>query len=156
VGRVYTSQQAFFTEDAARDDPSYADNYRVYGATAVLAVPITVGITKLGVLAVYGARPSIFAVDDVQLMRLLADQIGVVLDTQSLAADAAHGRGRGEAPRLKDDFLSAAAHDLKTPLTALLIQAQLMERRARHEPSSPADLSSLQRLVHEAQRLRQF
>ncbi|HEX5692307.1 MAG TPA: HAMP domain-containing sensor histidine kinase, partial [Roseiflexaceae bacterium] len=38
-----------------------------------------------------------------------------------------------EAVRLRDMFLSIASHELKTPLTSLLGNAQLLQRRAKHE-----------------------
>ena len=62
-------------------------------------------------------------------------------------------RAREEAARLKDDFLSAAAHDLKTPLTTVIAQAQLLERRAERHPESSVDRSGLQRIVRESKRL---
>jgi signal transduction histidine kinase len=65
-------------------------------------------------------------------------------------------RAREEATRLKDDFLSAAAHDLKTPLTTLVARAQLLERRARHDPATPPDLPSIQLLVQEGLRLKRL
>lgn len=38
-----------------------------------------------------------------------------------------------EALRLRDEFLSIASHELKTPLTALKLQLQILERRSRPE-----------------------
>jgi signal transduction histidine kinase len=77
----------------------------------------------------------------------------VVLESRALIDEAARVRAREEATRLRDDFLSSAAHDLKTPLTTLMAQAQLMERRAQREPQAPADLAGIQRMVHETRRL---
>jgi signal transduction histidine kinase len=78
------------------------------------------------------------------------------LESRALIDEAARVQAREEATRLKDDFLSAAAHDLKTPLTALIAQAQLMERRAKRNPDAPADLRGIQRLVQDSQRLRRL
>ncbi len=130
AGRAFALQQPLFYENALRDDPAYADVYRRSGAIAVLVAPITAGSKRLGVLAVYAAHPPIFAEDDLVLVRLLADQAAVVLEARALIDEAARVQAREEAARLKDDFLSSAAHDLKTPLTTLVAQAQLLERRA--------------------------
>ena len=54
---------------------------------------------------------------------------------------------------MKEDFLSAAAHDLKTPLTTVVAQAQFLERKAQRDPSAPVDVQGLQRIVREGQRL---
>jgi signal transduction histidine kinase len=59
-----------------------------------------------------------------------------------------------QSTRLKEDFLSAAAHDLRTPLTILVGQVELMERRIQRNPDAPADLVSVQRLKTESHRLK--
>jgi signal transduction histidine kinase len=95
----------------------------------------------------------VFADDDLVLVQLLADQAAVILESRALIDEAARVRAREEATRLRDDFLSSAAHELKTPLTTLLAQAQLMERRAQRDPAAPPDLAGIQRLVQETRRL---
>ena len=154
VGKVFESQRAVFVPDAPKADPEYAELYRTYEARTVLAAPITAGDRRLGVLAVYTPHTPIFGADDLELVELLAQQSAVVLESRALMAAAAAVEARAEATRLKDDFLSAAAHDLRTPLTTLLGQAQLMERRARRNPEAPADVDALRTIVNEAQRLR--
>lgn len=154
AGRAFEAQRALFFPQAAHDDPQFAALYRAFGATAVLAAPITAGTRRLGVLVVYAPRAPLFAEDDLELVQLLADQAAVVLESRTLIDEAARVRAREEAARLKEDFLSAAAHDLQTPLTTLLAQAQLLERRALRHPDAPADLVGVRRLVREARRLR--
>jgi len=56
---------------------------------------------------------------DRALTQLLADVFWGDLESRALIDEAARVQAREEATRLKDDFLSAAAHDLKTPLTAI-------------------------------------
>ncbi len=46
-----------------------------------------------------------------------------------------------EEGRLKDNFLSMASHELKTPMTTILGQAQLMKRRLAKIPELSADLT---------------
>ena len=88
-------------------------------------------------------------------MQLLADQAAVVLESRALIDEAARVQAREEATRLKDDFLSAAAHDLKTPLTVLLGQAQLLQRRMRSRPDAPPeDLDRIDLLIRESLRMR--
>lgn len=156
AGRVFVAQRPLFWANAARQDPARAALYHAYNANALLAVPISAGEKRLGVLIVYAARPSIFVEDDLVLAQLLADQAAVILESRALIDEAAAVHAREEATRLKDDFLSAAAHDLKTPLTAIIVQAQLLERRARHNPTAPPDLPGIQRLAGEAQRLKRL
>jgi signal transduction histidine kinase len=153
AGRVFAEQQPRFVEDVARADPENAELYRAWGVAAALAAPITAGERRLGVLMVYAPRAPIFADSDLELVRLLADQAAVVLESRALIDEAARVRAREEATRLKDDFLSSAAHDLKTPLTTLLAQAQLLEIRAARDGLEPVYTSGIARLVQEARRL---
>ncbi len=73
---------------------------------------------------------------------LLCDVSARVLDAQdaALAAEVAHRcalaverirllRQTQEAVQLRDDFLATASHELKTPLTPLLLQLQILHRR---------------------------
>ncbi|MGH2347595.1 MAG: sensor histidine kinase, partial [Chloroflexota bacterium] len=156
AGRAFITQRPIFSASAERDDPDNVDLYRALGVRAVIAAPITAGEQRLGVLCVYTAHTSIFAEDDLLLIALLATQAAVILESRALIDEASSVQAREEAARLKDDFLSAAAHDLKTPLTAMVVQAQLMERRARRNPAAPADLASIERIVQESQRLKRL
>src|SRR5437867_10473194 len=54
---------------------------------------------------------------------------------------------------MKEDFLSSAAHDLKTPLSGILTQAQVLLKRIELRPHEQPDPTGLQRIVHEARRL---
>ena len=152
-GRAFKQQKTLLSAQPMRDDPQGADAYRAAKVGAIIATPITAGEKRLGVLVLYAERPPIFAVSDSELSQLLADQAAVVLESRALIDHAARVRAREEAARLKEDFLSAAAHDLKTPLTTVVAQAQFLERKATRDPSAPSDLAGLQRIVREAQRL---
>ena len=151
--RVFTSQRAAYFADAAAADPDHRAEYERSSARSVLLAPITAGERRLGVLAVYAARTPVFDEDDLQLVELLADQAAVTLESRALIDEATRVRAQEQATILKEEFLSAAAHDLKTPLTTLVAQAQFLERKAQREPSAPMDLPGLGRIVREAKRL---
>lgn len=153
AGRAFELQRAIFSTNPIRENPDGAANYRSARVGAVLAAPITAGERRLGVLTLSAPRPPIFAVSDIELAGLLADQAAVVLESRALIDHAARVRAREEATRLKEDFLSAAAHDLKTPLTTVVAQAEFLERRATREPNAPADIAGIRRVVRESKRL---
>jgi two-component system sensor histidine kinase VicK len=106
------------------------------------------------VLSVYAPQPPVFANSDLELIQLLADQAAVALENRALIDEAAQVRAREEATRLKEDFLSSAAHDLKTPLTGIVTQAQVLRRRAERDPAAPADRVGLDRLLEQSHRLK--
>ena len=153
AGRAFELQRPIFSTNPVRDNPDGATNYRARNVGAVLAAPITAGERRLGVLTLTAVRPPIFAISDIELASLIADQAAVILESRAMIDHAARVRAREEATRLKEDFLSAAAHDLKTPLTTVVAQAEFLERRATRDPSAPADLAGIKRVVRESKRL---
>jgi signal transduction histidine kinase len=153
-GRAFSEQRRLVVHNAPEADPDHAVAYEEAGAHTVIAAPITTDDRRTGVLTVYAERAPIFVEDDLWLLELLAAQTGLLLDARTLTAHASELRAREEATRLKEEFLSAAAHDLRTPLTVVLGQAELMERRAIRNPGRPVDEAGLARIVREARRLR--
>ena len=153
-GRAFTAQRRMVVMDAARDDPENAAVYERTGASTVIAAPITADGLRMGVLTVYAERAPIFVEDDMWLLELLADQISVLLEARALTTQAGELRGREEAALLKEEFLSAAAHDLRTPLTVVLGQAELIERRLLRDPAAPVDPVGVGRMAREARHLR--
>lgn len=156
VGRAFAEGRAIFTPNAAADDPENAAIYAHWNARAIMAAPIVAGDERLGVLAVYGRRTPVFAREDLDLVQLLADQAAITLKSRRLLEEAAGIRAREEATRLRDDFLSAAAHDIKTPLTAITGYAQILELRAEANPDQPVDAAILRRISSETERLREL
>lgn len=152
-GRVFETQRPVLSLDPVRDNPEAAAQYREGGVGAMLLAPITAGERRVGVLMLYAPRPPIFAVSDTELAQLLADQAAVVLESRALIDHAARVKAQEEAARLKEDFVSAAAHDLRTPLTTVVAQAEFLERRASRDPAAPPDVAGLQRIVRESKRL---
>jgi len=153
-GRAFVAQERLIVMDAAASDPEHAAVYEGANARAVIAVPVTVEDRRLGVLTVYGDRAPIFVEDDLWLVQLLADQTAVILEARRMARDASELRGREETTLLKEEFLSAAAHDLRTPLTVLLGQAELLERRLQRDPTAAIDPAGIMRIARESRRLR--
>jgi signal transduction histidine kinase len=151
VGKAFLSDQPVLgaTSTTPAGQSEQAEEVR-----AVLAAPLISGTEKIGVLAVYTPRSGLFASDDLVLVDLLAAQVAATITSRRMIADLAYTRGQKEAMLFKEDFLSAAAHDLKTPLTTLVAQTQLLERQLQRDPSAPINPKAIARLGREAQRLR--
>jgi signal transduction histidine kinase len=150
---VLRENRALFIENLAAEDPANAQLYVDRGAHAGVAAPIRSDGNAFGVLIAYAQRAPIFAESDVELVQLLADQAAVIIENRRLLEGAAQAQARAEATRLKEDFLSSAAHDLKTPITGILTQAQVIERRLDQGGSDPLLRAGVARIIGEARRL---
>lgn len=78
-----------------------------------------------------------------------------LIRTQAAKAEAETARERvEEALRLRDEFFKIAAHELRTPVTSVLGQAQLASRRLKRGQIEPAKMAeSLSVITHQATRL---
>lgn len=137
---VFLTGRPYRTGHAERD-PALPDGFTSeLGVRSVLAVPLAVEGARRGVLAVDAVRPAAFTAADLHFLEAVAHWVGALLhrvETEEAARAAlvarqvAEERQRlaEEAVRLRDDYLAAATHDLRTPLTALRGRAQLLRRR---------------------------
>jgi K+-sensing histidine kinase KdpD len=93
-----------------------------------------------------------FSTEQRAFLLTLASQCAQAIERARLFAAEQQARGRAEvAVRLRDQFLSIAAHELKTPLTSLIGYAQLFQRRTRRAGSlSAADQRALGVIVAQA------
>ena len=153
AARVFLSQRAEYFPDAARAHPEHAAQYASARVGPVLLAPITAGSRRIGVLEAFASHQPVFSTDDLALAQLLADQAAVVLESRALIDEAARVQAQETAAKLKEDFVSAAAHDLKTPLTTLLGQAQILELRFARDPSLAPHQPAVGRIAREARRL---
>ncbi|NBD10515.1 GAF domain-containing protein [Corallococcus silvisoli] len=110
-----------------RDAVSASESHRALVAslepTSVLSVPLRSRGRTLGVITLFTAAPQrALVAADVTMAEELALRVSVALESARLFHDAQ------SAVRLRDEFLSVASHELKTPLTSLILQHNLIGR----------------------------
>ncbi|NOK18609.1 GAF domain-containing protein [Corallococcus carmarthensis] len=111
--------------------------------TSVLSVPLRARGRTLGVITLFTAEPQrTLVAADVTMAEELALRVSVALENARLFHDAQ------SAVRLRDEFLSVASHELKTPLTSLILQHNLIGR-ALETAGAPGPVTGK---LHTAQR----
>ncbi|MGE6756969.1 GAF domain-containing protein [Corallococcus interemptor] len=119
-----------------REDVSTSPGHRALvdslSPTSVLSVPLRARGRTLGVITLFTAEPQrTLVAADVAMAEELALRLSVALENARLFHDAQ------SAVRLRDEFLSVASHELKTPLTSLILQHNLIGR-ALESPGTPS------------------
>lgn len=113
---------------------------------AALMVPLASRDRVLGALTLVmvqqGASRPTYSEEDLTFAADLARRAALAVENARLYGEA-HA-----AVRVRDEFLASATHDLKTPLTVIKAQAQLLHRRA-----SKASSDDAQRVRAEASRI---
>ncbi len=122
------------------------------GFSSYICVPLRVRDHVLGALTLAiadsGRR---YDSVDVELVEEIARRAALAIENARLYEEAQ------EAIQTRDVFLSVASHELKTPLTSLLGNAQLMMRRAQREQNlNQRDMRSLQIINNQALRLNRM
>jgi signal transduction histidine kinase/FixJ family two-component response regulator len=145
-----TVTNAFLTLNAP--DPEQLELLRTIGLRSTICVPLTARGRVLGALSLAisesGRR---YGPTDLALAEDLGYRAGVAIDHARLYHEAQN------AVRVRDQFLSIASHELKTPLTALLGNAQMLQRRAIREGNfSARDQRALHVIAAQAVRLNKM
>jgi signal transduction histidine kinase len=93
---------------------------------AVAVAPIVTDDHQLGAIEVYSPTPRDWESDDLELLAAFAAAVAVAL------TNVRHLEREQQEIEARDDFLAAASHDLKNPLTVIRGSIQMLERtRAR-------------------------
>jgi signal transduction histidine kinase len=119
----WAAREGVLTLTDAPSDPAWRVS-RDFGERSGLRAYLGAGIRwadeSQGVLEVMRSGDSQFTVEDIQLLRSLADAVAVAV------ANARLYRQANEALALRDRFLAIAAHELRGPLARLNLRAELL------------------------------
>jgi signal transduction histidine kinase len=133
-------------------DDTHLHLLRTLGPASLMTVPLIARGRTFGVisLACTNARRC-YDADDLLLADELARRAALALDNARLYREAQ------AAVQLRDQFLSVASHELKNPLTALLGNAQQLQRRAGREGKlSERNQRAIEMIVEQSARLNKM
>ena len=117
---------------------------------SILAVPVAIRDRVFGVLIV-GAVDRVLDREDLAVARELGRRAALAIESARLYREAR------EAIRAREEFLSIAAHELKTPLTTLHLHLQTLRRGLDAGPVDPGRIEvGLGRAIDQSTRLKRL
>jgi signal transduction histidine kinase/DNA-binding response OmpR family regulator len=148
----------FETRDAARQQYPDLEAQPMPGDGALIALPLQAGEHTLGGLAFSLPGGHALHADEIEFLQSLAQQSALALERARLFVAEQQARTKAQdAVHIRDAFLSVAAHELKTPLTALVGNAQLLLRRtAQRETLDAREQRMVHTITEQARRLQQL
>lgn len=106
---------------------------REKGVRSLLGAPLVIAGRMIGVVNVGTLKPRRFDDDDVRLLQLAGDRIALAVENALLYREAQ------QAVQAREEFLSIAAHELKTPLTTVKGWVELLVAALRDPETVDAE-----------------
>jgi len=109
--------------------------YRRLAPRSFMSLPLPIGDRIIGAVTFITAESGRrYTHDDFDLAKQLARRIALSIENARLFYEVQ------QSVRTRDDFLSAVAHELKTPLTVISASAQMVQRKqSREDGAAPPD-----------------
>jgi signal transduction histidine kinase len=157
IGRVVTTGREELKSDISDDflkeasrGPDELALYRELGPRSYICEPLVLGGEVRGTIMFLTAESGrAYTEAHLALARELARRVAVGIENARLYYEVR------QSVRTRDDFLSAVAHELKTPLTVISGTAQLLRRRMDGDERT-ANAPSLDRIMSAVGRMTAF
>jgi signal transduction histidine kinase len=127
---------------ASAQDGEHLRLLRALKIRSVMLLPIVARDKTLGVLTLISSSDHRkYNEMDLKIAEEVGKRAGLAIENSMLFAETE------EAVKVRDEFLSIASHELKTPITALSLQLQMAKRRLENNPTSFSDVRTAEKFV---------
>ena len=110
--------------DSLAQGPEHLQALLAAGILSFVAVPLVLRGQSLGAMLLGSSTPSrVFGQGDLRLAEALADRAAVAIENARLYRASVH------ATQLRDQVLGIVAHDLRNPLSTILMQTSALKRQ---------------------------
>ena len=151
AGTVAAENKPLLIRDARNDPRWYQEVDKATGfvTRSIMAVPLQVRGRVIGVLEALNKQgDSEMTWEDVQILTTLANQAAIAVENARLVAELHVAYDElNELDRMKTDFISIAAHELRTPLSVILGYAMFLKDDASGTMKEQVDIV-LQSAMH--------
>ena len=104
-------------------DPKHLQSIRELGLKSFMVVPLSIRERTVGAIMIASSQENRrYSSDHLDIAKELAHRCSIAIENAWLYRDAQM------AIQLRNDFISVASHELKTPLTALAMHVQMINR----------------------------
>jgi signal transduction histidine kinase len=135
------------------EDPRYRRRAEGDHPRSLIIVPLYIRGRATAALSLSRSRPDAFGPDDVRLAEIIGGLIAQVIENERLFAEASEAEALREMDRLKDEFLAAVSHDLRTPLTVIGGSLELLAKDEARSDRSARLIDQAERHVRRLQRM---
>jgi signal transduction histidine kinase len=151
AGTSLRERRTVIVDDVTRDERHYqgVDQKTGFITRSLMVVPMVVSDNVIGVLEVVNKRVLPFTAFDERILTLLGQEAAVAIENARLvmAINAANVQ-LAEVDKLKDNFMSIANHELRTPLGAILGYAEFLREDATNEDTTEFANNLMKQALH--------
>jgi signal transduction histidine kinase len=132
AGYAITHREPVIVQGDPRNDPRFGELHSSEQVRSAICLPLVHKDKVLGVLNVSRIeQPVPFTESDVELLSVLGSQAAIAIDNARMFQEIQTAYQKlAELDHLKSEFISIAAHELRSPLAVVLTYAALLEAEA--------------------------
>lgn len=143
---LYSNFTEVMIEQYAQD-PSLVQALKPLGLASAIIVPLIARGRTFGSMTFVSTQNGhLYSKEDLSIAESLAHRFAVAIDNADLYEQAQ------AAIRARDEFLSIASHELKTPLTPLILQTQMLMKTLGHTAWNDIKPERVMKMLHTSDR----